>query len=129
MALPLTVVDTTVLVDLLRGSAAARDYLAGLDRRLVCSEVTRIEILRGLRSGERESAERAFSAVRWIGVDEGIARRAGELGRRWGPSHTGLGLADLVVAATALELGAELATANVRHYPMFGNLAPPYSNS
>jgi predicted nucleic acid-binding protein len=128
MALPLTVIDTTVLVDLLRGLPGAATYLKGLERRLVASEVTRIEILRGLRAAERDAAERAFRALRWVGVDEAIARRAGMLGRRWRASHAGIALADLVVASTALELGAELATSNVRHYPMFPDLRPPYGS-
>lgn len=127
MALELTLVDTTVVVDLLRGVPAARDFLVGLDRRLLASELTRIEILRGLRSGERDAAELAFRAFRWVPVDEAIARRAGELGRRWRASHAGIGVVDLVIAATALELDAELATSNVRHYPMFPDLQPPYS--
>ena len=126
MALGLTLVDTTVLVDLLRGYAPARDYLVGLDRRIVASELTRIEILRGLRAGERDKAERAFRALRWVPVDEAIARRAGELGRRWRASHAGIGVVDLAIAATALELDADLATSNVRHYPMFPDLQPPY---
>jgi predicted nucleic acid-binding protein len=32
MALPLIVLDTTVLIDLLRGHRPARDYLLGLER-------------------------------------------------------------------------------------------------
>jgi predicted nucleic acid-binding protein len=126
LALELTVVDTTVLVDLLRGLPAARNFLLGVDRRFVASELTRIEILRGLRSNEREAAERAFRAFRWVPVDEAIARRAGQLGRRWRASHTGIGVVDLAVAATALELGADLVTSNVRHYPMFPDLKPLY---
>jgi len=59
-------------------------------------------------------------------VDESIARRAGELGRRWRTSQRSLSLADLVIGSTAIEFGAELATSNVRHYPMFPNLRPPY---
>ncbi len=127
MALALTVLDTTVLIDLLRGHAAARDYLTGLKRRLVCSEVTRTEIIQGLRSNERDSAERAFAVVRWIGVDESIARRAGSLGRRWRRTHRGLAMADLIIAATAQQLGAELATSNTRHFPMFAGLRAPYA--
>jgi predicted nucleic acid-binding protein len=126
VALPLTVIDTTVVVDLLRGSAAAISWAQGVDRRLVASEVTRVEIVRGLRSGERGSAERLFAGVRWVSVTEPIARRAGELGRQWRRSHGLLALADLVIAATAMELGAELATVNVRHFPMFPDLEPPY---
>jgi predicted nucleic acid-binding protein len=129
LALQLTVVDTTVLVDLLRGLPAARDFLFGVDRRFVASELTRIEILRGLRSGEPEAAERAFRAFRWVPVDEAIARRAGQLGRRWHASHAGISVVDLAIAATALELGADLATSNVRRYPMFPGLEPPYASA
>jgi predicted nucleic acid-binding protein len=88
--------------------------------------VTRTEILQGTRANEREAAERAFRAVHWIPVDESIARRAGALGRRWRRSHGRLGLADLLIAATTEELGAQLATSTVRHYPMFPDLQPPY---
>ena len=35
--------------------------------------------------------------------------------------------ADLVIAASALELGLDLATLNVRHFPMFEGLRPPYA--
>ena len=126
MALELTVIDTTVPIDLLRGSQAAIAWIESLERRLVASEVTRVELLRGLRSQERGAAERLFAGLRWVGVTEPIARRAGELGRTWRRSHRGIATIDLIIAATALELGAELATANVRHFPMFPDLHPPY---
>lgn len=122
----MTVVDTTILVDQLRGRRQALDYLASLSEVPICSEVTRVEILTGLRSGERKAAERLFAVVDWMPVNEEIARRAGELGRRHRRSHPGLSLADLVVGATAMELGRRVATLNVRHFPMFPRLQPPY---
>ncbi len=126
MALPLIVVDTTVLIDILRGHIPAVEWAAALDRRMVATELTRTEILRGLRSHERGAAERLFAGIRWMGVTEAIARRAGELGRASRRSHRGLGTVDLLVGATALDLEAPLATSNVRHYPMFPDLVPPY---
>ncbi len=129
MARPLTVVDTTVIIDILRGFQPAIEWVESIERRFVASEVTRIEVLQGLRSHERGAAERAFAALRWIAVDESIARRAGELGRRWRRSHRSLSLADLVIGSTAIEFGAELATSNVRHYPMLPNLRPPYAEA
>ena len=83
-------------------------------------------MLRGLRSGERRLTERLLGTFSWIVVDEPIARRAGELGRRWRSSHRGLAAANLVIAATALEHGLDLATLNIRHFPMFESLEPPY---
>ena len=120
------VVDTTVLVDVLRRSTAAREFLKGLEAPPSCSEVTRVEIVRGLRSAEREPAERLLSEVRWHPVDEDVARLAGELGRRFRGSHRHLGAADLIVAATAQRLGLPLATSNVKRFPMFPRLKSPY---
>jgi len=120
------VADTTVLIDWLRGDPGAQRWLGAQASIPRCSELTRTEVVRGLRSAERGRAERLFSVFKWIAVDEPIARRAGDLGREHRRSHRGLGTVDLVVAATALEHAADLATANVRHYPMFQGLRPPY---
>ena len=122
------VLDTSVVIDVLRGSAPATRWLSSLDAVPVCSEVTRTEVLRGVRSAERAPTERLLQALRWIAVDERVSRRAGELGRRYRGSHRGLGVADLLIAATALELGAEVATANLRHFPMFAGLRTPYED-
>lgn len=120
------VADTTVIVDVLRGDKAAVAFLEGLDAPPICSEITRIEVVRGLRSYERSPTEKLFSRLEFVDVDEATARRAGELGRRWRASHHSIGIADLAVAATAERLAAQLATANVKHFPMFSGLEPPY---
>ena len=117
--------DTTVLVDVLRGHRPALEWLRSLDEVPACSELTRVEVLRGLRSRERQAAERLMGSVRWLPVDEEIARRAGALGRRWRRSHR-LGTVDLVIAATTQSFGARLVTSNTRHYPMFEGLTAPY---
>ena len=120
------VLDTTVLVDVLRRSQPARGFLMGLEGQPSCSEVTRVEIVRGLRSAERASADRLLSEIRWCPVDEDVARAAGELGRRFRGSHRQLSTADLIVAATAQRLALPLATSNVKHFPMYPRLKPPY---
>jgi len=121
------VVDTSILIDVLRGAEPAAKWLASLDSLPVCSEITRTEVLRGVRSAERTATERLLGALRWLAVDERISRRAGDLGRRYRRSHSRLAVADLIIAATALELDARLATTNTRHYPMFARLRPPYN--
>jgi predicted nucleic acid-binding protein len=120
------VLDTSVLIDLLRGSRAAATWLGGLDEVPTCSEVTRAEVLRGMRSAERRATERLLQSLLWVPVDEEISRRAGELGRELRSSHPGLAVADLLIGATALNLGAQVATSNLRHFPMFEDLEPPY---
>ena len=120
-----SLLDTSVLVDVLRGDRAAVHFVSTLDDVPACSELSRVEVLRGLRSAERRPAERLFGAIRWIPVDEPIGRLAGELGRKWRRSHA-LGTVDLVIAATAAQLDWPLATGNLRHYPMFARLRAPY---
>ena len=122
----LIVLDTTVLVDHIRGSEAARAYLRGLRELPACSEVTRTELLRGIRSGERRATDSLMANLQWISVDERISRRAGELGRRYRRSHSTIGVADLLIAATVELSAGELATSNVRDFPMLKGLRPPY---
>jgi len=120
------VLDTSILIDHLRDSAAATEYLAGLGDRPSCSEISRIEVIQGLRSSERRGPERLFALLAWVPVSEEVARRAGDLGRRWRRSHPGIGVADLAIAATAEQLDTDLATLNVKHFPMFKGLRAPY---
>jgi predicted nucleic acid-binding protein len=122
------VIDTSVLVDHLRALPSASEYMAALGEPPICSEVSRIEIIQGLRSAERRPAEALFALIDWVPVSEQIARRAGELGRRWRASHPGIGIADLAVAATAEHFSAPLATRNVKHFPMFAGLQAPYGD-
>lgn len=118
--------DTTAFVDVLRRVPEARAFLQELEDRPLASEVSRVEVLRGLRSSERSNAELVFANVEWVGVDETVARLAGAFGRRYARSHGGIGVADLIVAATAQHVGASLATSNTKDFPMFPKLKPPY---
>jgi predicted nucleic acid-binding protein len=120
------VLDSSVLIDHLRESGAAGAFLAGLEDRPLCSEISRIEVLQGLRSAERRAADSLFALIQWAPVDDSISRRAGELGRKWRRSHPGIGVADLAIAATAQHFDADLATRNVKHFPMFKGLNAPY---
>ena len=120
------VLDTSVLIDHLRASRPAAEYMAGLQERPSCSEISRIEVIQGLRSAERRAAERLFSLIDWVPVSDAVARRAGDLGRRWRRSHPGIGVADLAIAATAEQIEGTIATRNLRHFPMFEGLRAPY---
>ncbi len=121
-------VDTSVLIDVLRGRPEAARVLevereAGV---LHASEVTRLEILAGMRPEEEAATRLLFTALAWHPLDEGVAEAAGAIGRRWLPSHRGIDAADLAIAATALHVGARLLTMNVRHFPMLPGLVAPY---
>lgn len=121
-------VDTSVVIDVLRGQGAAAAVLrdARAAGPLHASEVTRLEVLAGMRARE-EAATRALLAVFvWHALDERVADVASELGRRWLPGNRGVDSADLAVAATAVLLDAQLLTRNIKHFPMFSGLSAPY---
>ena len=120
------VLDAAVLIDHLRGYPEAADFLSQLSAPPHCSEVTRVEVGRGLRSRERSAAKRLFAAIQWVPLTTSIAEIALELGRTWRRSHHTIDLADLVVAATAQHLGLPVATTNVKHFPMFEGIVRPY---
>ena len=122
-------VDSDVLIAHLRGVNSARDWL--IDARthgpLAISVVSIAELVGGLRSIERREVWRLLASFRADPATEIVARRAGEMMRRYRRSHTGIGLGDYLIAATADVKGLQLATLNVRHFPMFEGLQPPFA--
>lgn len=121
-------VDTSILIDYLRGHHGAAELLesersAGA---LLASEITRLEVLAGMRSAEEEQTRMLLSTLVWYPIDEEVAEDAGALGRQWLPRHHAIDGADLAVAATAIRTGSELLTRNDRHFPMFADLHRPY---
>jgi hypothetical protein len=123
-------VDTDVLIAHLRGLPAAGSWLSATRRTsgpLAVSAITVIELTGGMRSAERGHVWRLLSTLRTQDVNELVARRAGELMRQYRRSHSGIGLGDYLIAATADVRGFELATLNVRHFPMFDNVRAPFA--
>jgi predicted nucleic acid-binding protein len=121
-------VDTSILIDYLRGHRDAGDLLereraAG---PLHASEITRLEVLAGMRPTEEHQTRLLLSTLRWHPVNTEVAEKAGELGRAWLPGHRGVDGADLAIAATVILLEARLLTLNIRHFPMLTGLRRPY---
>ena len=122
------VVDTDVLIDFLRGVPPAVDFVTRHADAIVISSISVTELYAGVRVHERETLDRFLTLFHIASVDHEVALVAGLLRRDYGPSY-GLALADAVIAATAQQHNAELVTMNVRHFPMFPDLAPPYTRS
>ena len=122
-------IDSDVLIAHLRGLDVATEWLLKTRRTsgsLSASVVSVAEISGGMRTAERREVWALISSLRIEPVDELIARTAGEFMRRHRRSHTGIGLGDYLIAATAEVRGATLATLNVRHFPMLTGLRPPF---
>jgi len=121
--------DTSVAVDHLRGYGPATALLEDLVRShesVVASELTRFELLAGARPDEHDRLESFFSVLGWVPVTDDVTRCAGEYARSYRRSHSGIGVVDYLLAGTVAAVGADLVTINVRHFPMFDDLRPPY---
>ena len=90
------------------------------------SVISVTEIAGGMRSPERREVMRLLGSMQRFEVTEQVAWRAATLMREYRRSHSGVGLGDYLIAATALTEGLELATLNVCHYPMFTALKRPF---
>jgi predicted nucleic acid-binding protein len=114
--------DTTVLIDFLRGRRGTRARLEALREAgdvPLTSPVNVEEVVRGLRSEhERDGARRLFEAIRVRALRSVDGWQAGEWRREFAERGVTLSQADCLVAAAALGAGARLATGNPRHFPM-----------
>ncbi|MEE9465304.1 MAG: type II toxin-antitoxin system VapC family toxin [Candidatus Neomarinimicrobiota bacterium] len=120
--------DTTVLVDYLRDKNIAVKYLEGIgaEDHLLISSVTVAELYAGVRDGkELARLESLLSAFDIVPVDRAIAEKGGLYRRDYGPSH-GTGLADALIAASAVARLATLVTLNKRHFVMLDKVTVPY---
>lgn len=115
--------DTTVLIDLLRGRSEARSRLLALreagDDPYVCA-VNVEEAVRGLRPTEYPAARTLFAGVRIavLGAREGWL--AGEWRREFAERGRTLAQADCLIAAAAASIGGRLATGNPKDFPISG---------
>jgi predicted nucleic acid-binding protein len=118
----IVVLDSTVLIDHLRGRPAAErvEWLALSGDVAATTAINVEEIERGLRPGEEAAADALFGGlvILPIGLEEG--RRAGAWRREFAVRGITLSQADCLVAAAALEAGARLATGNPADFPMDG---------
>ena len=122
-------VDTDILIDYLRGHPNAVRFVTDHVDDAIVSAMSVAELYAGVR-GDFESPESVALAnflrvLRVAPVSGEVARVGGLYRRDYGPSH-GVGLADAIIAATAVAVDAALKTLNVRHYPMFEGLQPAY---
>jgi predicted nucleic acid-binding protein len=119
-------IDTDILVDYLRGNPAAVAFIESRSEDLLASVISVAELFAGVREGrERAALESFVAAFNVVPVDREIAERGGIYRRDFLRSHR-IGLADALVAATADVMDADLATLNVKHFPMRPRLRPPY---
>ncbi len=114
------VLDTTVLIDVLRGRPVV-DRLRLLRRRsdvAATSAVNVEEIVRGVRPREHPLVRQLLDGLLIVPLDRTAGERAGAWRRDYAQEGTTLSQADCLIAAAALAAGGRLATGNPRHFPM-----------
>jgi len=118
--------DTCIVIDVLRGRDAAFDFVLSLEDAPALSAVTVTELVAGCRNvKERREIDRLLSHYVIHDINRDIAGLAGDYVRQYGPSH-GTDPIDALIAATAKTMSLPLATLNVKHFPMLAGLKRPY---
>jgi len=118
-------VDTDVIVDFLRGDTKAISYVEDHSAEIVLSSIVVAELYAGVRDDERARLDDFVSLFPVLPITSEIAKTGGLFRRDYHKSY-GIGLADALMAATAVTEGAELKTLNTKHYPMLKGLKAPY---
>ena len=113
--------DTDVLIAYLRGYHQAVELLKALAAQgldFLISPVTIVEIEAGIRDTEKGKTYELLDIFEVCAVDRSIAHSAGSSLRKYRKKGVTLGLADVIIAATALTNHLTLVTYNTSHYPM-----------
>ena len=110
-------IDTTILVDILRDNAQAITWINSvpIQERWV-SVVTYFELLAGCRNRrEQRLVAREMRYYQLLLLTEAISGTALSWFARFHLSH-GIGFLDVLIGATALHQGAIIATLDVKHF-------------
>lgn len=116
----LKVLDSTVLIDFLRGRPVV-SRVAGLRQLGDVPATTAInveEIVRGLRAEETDAARLLFRGLVVLPIDAAAAWRAGEWRREHAARGVTLWQADCLIAAATATQGGVLVTGNPKDFPM-----------
>jgi predicted nucleic acid-binding protein len=115
--------DTTVLIDILRARNNRRSLLAEQvegGHTLATAAINIGEVYSGMKPGEENATESLLSSLECYPITAAIARRAGSLKSKWAQKGQTLTLADMIVAAVALEHQLTLMTDNRKDFPIPG---------
>lgn len=118
-------IDSTVLIDFLRGNPAALAFLRDLKEEAAISVLNVAEIMAGKKANHRDEDFLRDLALRHdvFPVDYEIATLGGLFYRQYGYTH-GCGIVDCMLAATAKIKGCTFVTHNAKHFPMIEVMVP-----
>ncbi len=113
--------DTTVIIDCLRGEKEALSFLEGIASEgslAGCCLINIIEVYAGMKDKEKPATRKLLDSLEYYQVTRELAESAGEYKREYAKKGITLSLADVTIAAVAVGNNLVLATDNPKHYPM-----------
>lgn len=116
-------VDTNILIDVIRGKHNRQSLLEGLvagGGSLACSVITVAELYSRMRPHEKAATEGLLDSMEVLEIDHQIAREGGMLRNEGAMRGVTLDVPDTLIAATAITRGLTLVTTNVKDFPMPG---------
>ena len=117
--------DTTVLIDLLRGDERASNFIdttRDSDTPIAISVISAMELVAGCRNNHEVAAVKALvTDFDLVHTYSAISAEAYNLMLRFSKSH-GLTIPDALIAATAIVQEFELVSDNIRHFRMIPTL-------
>lgn len=118
--------DTNILINFLRGRTEAIHFLNQPDISFIISTITVAELYSSVKGkNEEKSIEDILQTLNVIPVTSSIAQKGGLIKNEYWKSHR-VGIADAVIAATAIEENAKLITLNLKHFPTLEFKTAPY---
>jgi predicted nucleic acid-binding protein len=113
--------DTSVLIDVLRSRNKRRELLAKLvtdGHQLSTTALNIAEVYSGIRSGEETATALFLDSLHCHDLTASSGKRAGVLKKNWAQKGRTLSLADTIVAAIAIDRNCKLMMDNRKDFPM-----------
>ena len=117
-------IDSTVLIDVLRGKEVALKYLTETRQKISISRIVIMEIIAGCKNKRELNSSLKFISglgIEIIEIDEDVSVLAGKIFEE-SFLRFGLGITDAFIAATALIDNTKLVTHNLKHFKFIKEL-------
>ncbi len=113
--------DSSVIIDAINGKRERLKFLRELveqHHRLGCCAINVTEVYAGMLPHEESRTEELLESLDYFDITWDVAKKAGLLKRDLARKGKTLALADVTIAAVAIENSLTLITDNLKDYPM-----------
>lgn len=112
--------DSNVVIDILKHEHDRHKWFLSLlnQNTVVCCEIVVAEVYAGIRAKEERGTREFFENLEYLPIDFLTARLGGRIKNYYGRQGRSLSLADCLIAAAAICNNYELATDNIKDFPM-----------